>query len=131
MKRAVDRFMPRTGIGVCVFFGAVALLMLVAPAFPKPGELTADGLASLAAAGWCWLNFWRCRHAHCALTAPGWSALAAFDFGEAAIGHSLIHGDEQLVFLGMLVVAVAFEIAWSRMRGTNALIAQRRSEDVT
>ena len=40
---------------------------------------------------------------------------------EAGLGRSLIHGDEGLVFLGVLGVGLAFEGAWYVVRGTNAV----------
>ncbi|HVC76069.1 MAG TPA: hypothetical protein VND96_06070 [Candidatus Micrarchaeaceae archaeon] len=126
-KRAIDRLMPRTGPAVFIYFGAITGLMLIAPHFAKPAELGIDGLAALAAASWCGLNFWRCRHAHCLVTTAGWSLLAAFDFGEAVIGRSVlpgnIHGDEQLGFLAILVAGLVFEGVWTRQRGTNAVIS--------
>lgn len=117
----VDAVMPRTGLELCLFYGAVAALLLAAPHLPRRGELAVDGVAALAAGGWCALNFWRCRHAHCLLTASGWLPLALLAFGEAALGRSLIRGYEQPIFLGILVVGVAFEVAWARARGTNAI----------
>lgn len=123
-KRIVDRLMPRTGIAVITYFAAIAGLMALAALLPKRGELVMDGLAALAAASWCGLNFWRCRHAHCVVTASGWSVLAAFTFLEAVIGRSLIAGDEQLVFLFVLAAGLAFEGAWYLVRGTNAVAAR-------
>ena len=126
-KRAIDRLMPRTGLAVFIYFGAVAGLMLIAPLFAKSAELGIDGLTAVAAATWCGLNFWRCRHAHCLVAAAGWSLLTAFDFGEAVIGRSVIpgniHGDEQLGFLAVLVAGLVFEGVWTRLRGTNAVIS--------
>jgi hypothetical protein len=77
--------------------------------------------------GWCAVNFWRCRHAHCVITGAGWLALAAFSFLEAGLGRSVIHGDEGLVFLGVLGVGLAFEGAWYVARGTNAVSSSRSS----
>jgi hypothetical protein len=39
----------------------------------------------------------------------------------AALGHSLISGYEQPVFLAVLAASVLFECGWSTARGTNAL----------
>ncbi len=122
-KRLVDRFMPRSGIAVCVYFAAIVGLLLIAPAFPRPAELTVDGIAALAAGGWCGLNFWRCRHAHCLVTAVGWLGLAGFTFIEAAIGRSLIIGEEHLVFIAVLAAGLVFECAWCLTRGTHAVVA--------
>src|SRR5689334_5237150 len=120
-KRIVDRILPSTGLPVVVYFVAIAGLMLAAPMLPKPGELALDAVAAFAAGGWCGLNFWRCRHAHCLVTASGWSVLAALDLGEAFLGRSLIGGDEQLLFLGVLAAGLAFECVWYLARGTNAV----------
>lgn len=121
LKRLVGRRLPTTGAPVFAFFAGVVGLLLVAPLFGKPYELAVDGVAALAAGGWCALNFWLCRHAHCLVTGAGWLGLALFAFGEAAYGRSVMHGDEQLVFLGILVAGLAFEAAWSVARGTNAV----------
>ena len=121
LKRAADKFMPRTGISVLIYFGAVVGLMAAAPAVSKRGELAVDAVTALAGAMWCGLNFWRCGHAHCLVAAAGWSALAVFDFIEAGMGRSLIHGDEQLVFLGVLALGLLFEGGWYRARGSNAV----------
>jgi len=122
LKRAADRFLPRTGIPVVAFFVAIAALLLLAPLFPRREELAVDCLAALAAGGWCAINFWLCRQAHCLVTAGGWLALALFTFFEAGLGRTLIHGDEQLVFLGIFVASLVFECGWSAARGSNALV---------
>lgn len=127
LKRAVDRFMPRTGVPVVIFFASVAALLALAPFLPRRGELAVDALAALAGALWCGLNFWRCRHAHCVVAASGWSALAVFDLGEAAAGRSLIHGDEQLLFLAVLALGLLFEGGWYWARGTNAVVRTDRA----
>src|SRR6266700_872607 len=121
LKRAVDRLLPSTGFSLGIFFGAVVALLLIAPLFPKPSELVLDGVAALAAGTWCALNFWRSRQAHCVVTAVGWLGLAPFIFLEAAIGRSVIGGDEQLVFLAVLAGGLGFEAAWYIRLGTNAV----------
>jgi hypothetical protein len=126
-KALVDRLLRR-GFGACLYFAGVAGLMAVAAHLPTRGALAMDGVAALAAATWCGLNFWRCRHAHCVVTSAGWVPLAVFDFTEALIGRSLIGGDEQLVFLAVLIASVAFEVLWYQVRGTNALV---KAEGVT
>jgi hypothetical protein len=68
------------------------------------------------------VNFWRCRHAHCAVTGPGWLALAAFTVIETALGRSLIHGDEGLLFLAVLAVGLVWEAAWYAVRRTHAVL---------
>jgi len=119
--RRVDRLLPRTGAPAVAYFAAVIGLLLLAPHLPERGDLAADGLAALAASAWCGLNFWRCRHAHCAVTGPGWLALAAVAFAGVAAGHSLTSGYEQPIFVGVLVAGIAFEAAWRLARGSNAL----------
>jgi hypothetical protein len=47
--------------------------------------------------------------------------LAPITFFEAAIGRSLIGGNEQLVFLAVLAGGLGFEAAWYIRRGTNAV----------
>lgn len=121
MKRRVDRMKPRTGVPVALFYIGVVALLFIAPLLPVRGALALDGLAALVGGAWCALNFWRCRHAHCAVTSVGWLALGLFAFVEAAIGRSLIGGDEQPVFLAVLALALVFEAAWSVWCGTNAI----------
>ena len=100
----------------------IALLNL-ARILPAPACLIVDGAAALGAGTWCALNFWRCRHAHCLITGTGWLALALFAFAEAGTGtgHSLIGGDEQLVFVAVLAIGLIFEGAWYLTHRTNAL----------
>lgn len=102
-------------------FAVVIVLLTVSPLLPVRGELLLVTAAALIGGTACGLNFWRCRHAHCLITGVGWLALAAFTAVEAGLGHSLVAGTEQLVFLGILVLALAFEGAWYLARGTNAL----------
>ncbi len=129
-KRRVDRVLPRSGLTVVLFFAAVVALLNVGLFLPARADLAATGLASLAAGSWCALNFWRSRHAHCAVTGAGWLALAAFAFVEAGLGHSLIHGDEGLVFLAVLGVGLLFEGAWYVARRTNAITRTSRPFDL-
>jgi hypothetical protein len=122
VKRRADRIVA----GAVPALGMIAIvvgLLNVAPLLPLRAGLAVEGLAALAAGGWCSLNFWRCRHAHCLVTGPGWLALSVFAFTEAGIGRSLIAGDEQLVFLGVLAAALCFEGAWYLARRTNAVTA--------
>ena len=121
LERVVDGVFPRTGLGCALSYAFVIGLLLLAPHLPRRPELIADGVAALAAGTWCGVNFWRCRHAHCLVTAAGWLPLAAFVFGEAALGRSLILGFEQPIFLGVLGIALAFEVIWSRTQGSNAI----------
>jgi hypothetical protein len=120
-KRLVDRVQPRSGVRVLAFFAAVVVLLNVGQLLPRRADLATVGMAALLAGGWCALNFWRCRHAHCALTGAGWLALAVLAFAEAAVGRSLIGGDEPLVFLVVLGLGLAFEAGWYRWRGTNSI----------
>lgn len=121
VKRVVDRFLPRTGLPVLAYFAAVVLLVNLAPHLPTVSGRAVDGVAALAAGGWCALNFWRCRHAHCVVTGAGWLGLALFSFAEAALGHSLIGGREGLAFLVVLAAGLAFEGGWYLTNGTNAV----------
>lgn len=121
LKRHIDRLLPRSGLPAVACFAAVIGLLILAPQLPLRADLAADGLAALAGGAWCGLNFWRCRHAHCAVTGAGWLALSVLAFSGAGLGHSLIGGYEQLVFLAVLAAALAFEAAWRWARGTSAV----------
>lgn len=122
LKRAADIVRVGNIAAVGVLMVVIGLLNLAAH-LPLRPSLAVDGLAALVAGGWCSLNFWRCRHAHCLITGPGWLALAVFAFIEAGVGHSVIGGNEQLVFLAVLGVALAFEGAWYLRRHTNAVMS--------
>jgi hypothetical protein len=121
LKRRADRVLPRTGWAAGLYCAIVIALLNLAPHLPERANLAVDGLAALAAAAWCGLNFWRCRHAHCVVTSTGWAALSILAFTEAALGRSLIGGYEQPVFLAVLAAAVGFEVAWRLARGSNAI----------
>ena len=121
LKRRVDRMMPRSGLSFVIFFAVVIALLNVGVILPRRMDLVAIGVVGLAAGSWCAVNFWRCRHAHCVITGAGWLALAGFSFLEAGLGRSVIHGDEGLVFLGVLGLGLVFEAAWYVARGTNAV----------
>lgn len=122
-KRLADRLLPR-GRAQWVFFGLVWFALAMRPNLGvRPGLLLAAA-ATLAASGWCLVNFWRCREAHCALSAPGWAVLGALQLAEASTGRSLVGGTESLLFIGVLVVAYAFEFVWRARHGTNALIVR-------
>jgi len=97
-KRRIDRLLPRSGVPAVLYFAALVALLLLAPALPRRAELAADGVVFLAAGAWCGLNFWRCRQAHCVVSAAGWLGLSPVAFAGAGLGRSLIHGDEQLFF---------------------------------
>lgn len=120
-KRRVDRYLPRTGVGVALYFLTIAVAMNASAMLPRRAELVVIGLSAAAAGAWCALNYWRCRHAHCLAGGVAWPALGAFCFVEAGLGRTLIAGDEGLVFVAILVAAIALEAAWSCARGSNAI----------
>jgi hypothetical protein len=119
-KQRVDRIRVGNLAAIGVVAVVVGLLNLV-PHLPLRASLATVGVAGLAAGGWRSLNFWRCRHAHCLITGPGWLAFGLFAFGEVVVGHSVIGGYEQPVFMAVLGTAVAFEIFWYLIRHTNAV----------
>lgn len=120
LKRRVDRIRLGNIAAVGIVVAVVALLNIAAHLSAQPA-LALDGLAGLAAGGWCTLNYWRCRHAHCLITGPGWLAFGAFALVEAGLGRSIIDGYEQPIFMGILAVAVVFEVSWYLARRTNAI----------
>lgn len=122
LKRAADIVRVGNVAAVGVLLLVIGLLNL-APHLALRPSLGVDGLAAIVAGGWCSLNFWRCRHAHCLITGPGWLALGVFAFIEAGFGRSVIGGNEQPVFLGVLGVALAFEATWYLRRHTNAVMS--------
>ena len=93
---------------------------------PVRASLGGDGLAALVAGGWCSLNFWRCRQAHCLVTGAGWLVLALFAIVETGIGRSVIHGGEQIIFLAVLAAGLLFEGGWYLTQRTNAFSGWRR-----
>ena len=119
----------RSAVRATAYFAAVVALLLLAPELPRRAELAADGVAALAGAAWCGVNFWRCRQAHCLVTTPGWVGLSLVAFAGAGLGRSLIYGDEQLVFLGVLLAALAFEGLWYLRTGTNVIVRTTRRAD--
>jgi hypothetical protein len=122
LKRAVDRALPRSGLGFTLYWLLVfALEYSLAPHLAVRGRLGVEGGAALLAGAWCGLNFWRCRHAHCAVSGTGWLALGALGFAAAGIGRSLLGGYDQLVFIAVLAIALACEGLWYHARGTNAV----------
>ena len=120
LKQRVDRLVLANRVMIAVVVAVVGLFNL-APHLPLRGGLAVDGLGALIAGAWCTLNFWRCRHAHCLVTGPGWLALGVFAFVESGLGRSVIHGEEQPVFLGVLGLALVFEAVWWLARRTNAV----------
>ena len=125
LKRRVDRIWLGNLAAVSVLVVVVGLLNVAGHLSDQP-SLVVVGLDGLAAGGWCSLNFWRCRHAHCLITGPGWLAFGVFALVEAVLGHSLIAGYEQPVFMGILAVAVIFEICWYLGCHTNAVASPSR-----
>ena len=122
LKRLVDRFLPRAGLPVVVFFAVALGTLNLASLLSNPAaELALEGAAVLAAGGWCALNFWRCRHAHCLVTGVGWLGLSLLAFVEAGLGHSVIDGYERGAFVVVLVIGCIFEAGWQITRGTNAM----------
>jgi hypothetical protein len=119
-KRGVDR-MVVANVPALVALALVTGLLNLAPHLPIRENLAITGLGTLAAGAWCSLNFWRCRHAHCLITGIGWLTLAAFSFIEAGIGRSLIHDDEQVVFLAVFAAGLLFECGWYLRRRNNAV----------
>ena len=124
-QRRADRYLPTSGVPCLAYIAAIVGLLSLAPHLAPRGRLGLDATALVAAGGWCALNFWRCRHAHCLFTGAGWLALGAMALVEVGLGHSVIAGYEQPVFLGALVAGLGFEAAWTLSRRTNAMVPRR------
>jgi hypothetical protein len=120
LKQRVDRLVLGNVAAISILVIVVALLNL-SPHLPRRADLAVDGLAALIGGSWCTLNFWRCRHAHCLITGPGWLALSIFAFAESGLGHSVIGGYEQPTIVAVLGVSLAFEAFWKLTRHTNAI----------
>ena len=120
LKRRIDRIRLGNAAAVGLVVVVIGLLNLAAHLSGQPA-LAVYGLVGLVGGGWCSLNFWRCRHAHCLITGPGWVTFGVFALIEASLGHSLIGGYEQVVFLGLLGAAVLFECGWYALHHTNAI----------
>lgn len=121
VKRRVDHLLPLRGLPAVGYFAAVIGLLGLAQTLPAPAYLAVDAVAFFADGSWCALNFWRSRQAHCLLTGTGWLLLALFAAAEAGRGRSLIGGDEQLVFLGVLASSLVFEGIWHLVHHDNAM----------
>lgn len=126
-KRMIDRVLP-TGASRCAFFVAIAVGVSAAGQLPTTPGLAVGAVTTFVASSYCLLNFWRCREAHCIISGTGWSALGLFETAEIAVGHSLIHRNEDAAFVAILVIAVAFELYWRTRYGTNALRAFGRHQ---
>ncbi len=120
-KRTVDRLLPRSGWPLCLYWVVVVALVSLADQLSTRGGLAVTAAAALAGGAWCSLNFWRCRHAHCVVTGAGWLVLALLALVGAALGHSLIGGAEELVFLAILLAGALFELGWYLVRGSHAI----------
>lgn len=121
-QRAMDRFV-RIGdaYGGWLLVAVVVVLFVLGGFLPIRGELAADVAASAIGGAYCLANFWRCREPHCVVTGIGWAGLTVFAVVELFLGRSLIGGFEQMVFLGILVIAIVFEAVWRATTGSNAL----------
>jgi hypothetical protein len=128
-RRRLDRLLPASGLPAIGYFAAVIALFGLAQVLPAPAYLLVDAVAFLAAGSWCGVYFWRCRQAHCLVTGAGWLLLAVFAVAEAGLGRSLIGGDEQLVFLGILAIGLIFEGLWYLMHRTGAVAPAGRTPD--
>jgi hypothetical protein len=120
LKARVDRLLVGYAPTVALVASIVLLFNLV-PLVPVRAGLGLDGFAGVVGGTWCSLNFWRCRHAHCLVTGVGWLVYSAFLVVEVALGHSVVAGDEQLGFMGILGAGLIFEVGWYLLRGNNAL----------
>lgn len=118
---AADRFLIATRVwlipaAVVLGVGAGQL----ADRLPSRYAMLPAAVYFLILGGWCSLNFARCREAHCLITGAGFDALAIAAFVGAAVGahwYNLL----SLMILPLLIAGVAFEVAWTRRHGENAV----------
>ncbi len=108
-----------------LFWGGFIAAVNLAPHLPVRDDLLVTAIATLIGGGWCSLNFWRCRHAHCLVTGGGWLALSLFSFAEAGLGRSLVSGREPLAQDAVLAAALLFEALWAWARGSKAVVAMQ------
>ena len=120
-KNLVDRIQP-TGSAQWIYFAVIGALVIIAPLLAVRPGLAVGAVAAFAGSAWCLANFWRCREAHCVVTAGGWAALFALELVELGIGRSVIHGSESGAFFAILIIGLVFECAWQVRFGTNAMI---------
>jgi hypothetical protein len=120
-KRFADRVLPRPGWPAAVYFAVAVALLALAPRLSTRWGLVVTAIACLGGGGWCAVNFWRCRHAHCLVTGAGWLALGGLAVAGVIVGHSVIGGTERLVFLAVLAAGVLFEAVTYQARGSYAL----------
>jgi hypothetical protein len=97
-KRLVDRVLPFTGWPLALYFGAIVVALNLASHLPTRVALALVGVGIASGREVVAANFWRCRHAHYVVTGAGWLALSGFAFVEAAVGYSVIGGNEGLVW---------------------------------
>ena len=90
----------------------VGVFALAAAAGGRAGVAIAGGYVALFG-GYCLLNFWACREAHCALTGPGFTAVGVLGCVAAAWpGGALDWYREGVVadaFLAVIAVGFAYE----------------------
>jgi hypothetical protein len=126
LKRRVDLIRGGNVAAAGIVIVVVGLLNLAAHLSVRPA-LVVVGLAGLAAGGWCSLNFWRCRHAHCVITRAGLVGLRVVRTGRGVAWSQPDAGYEQPVFVGILGVAVLFELVWYAVHRTNAIASMAAS----
>lgn len=129
VMRVVDWLMPRSGWPVCLYFIGVTVLLVAAGHVVGPAGLAMIAVAAFAGGAWCSVNFWRCRHAHCVVTGAGWLALAGVSLVGAVVGHSLIGGVEEVVFLAILALGAVFELGWYLACGSHAITPKMTGND--
>lgn len=120
--RAADRFLRRvSALGNTGLLAVILGGFLVANLLPDDTGIWLAAAMYLAAGGYCSVNFWRCREAHCVVTGIGLTVLGLGLLGAAVGIPTVLSEHEGKILLGVLAVAVGFEVAWRARYGTNAV----------
>lgn len=122
VHRLADGFLR--GVYALGTVGLLALILggfLVASLLPDGVGVWLAGALYLAVGGYCSLNFWRCREAHCVVTGLGFTLLGVALLAAALGVPTIISEQNGPILLGVLAVAVAFEAIWRSRHGTNAV----------
>lgn len=120
--RGADRLLRAVyALGTVGLVAVVLAGFLVAALLPESVGIWLAGILYLAVGGYCSLNFWRCREAHCIVTGIGFTVLGLAVLAAAVGARTVVFEHEGSVLLGVLAAAIAFEAAWRWRHGSNVV----------